>query len=274
MHQLPPFLLFSSLSLMFFILSASATNSLIYGGCSQLRFSPGTPYELNANSLFTSLVNSASVSNFKISTSGSSQSNVVYGLFQCEGDLSNSMCKDCVASAMSQLKKICPEAAGGVIQIEGCLVKYDNTSFFGVEDKTEVSKRCGPSIGYSSDALNRRDAALASLTAANGQYFRGGGSGSVRGVAQCLQDLSVSQCQDCLVEASGRLSSECETSTWGDMFLGKCYIRYVDREHHSRTDDEDVDKTLALTIGVITGVILLIIFLSSLSKLCNKKGGK
>lgn len=37
-------------------------------------------------------------------------------------------------------------------------------------------------------------------------------------------------------------------------------------------DDEDVDKTLAITIGVITGVILLIIFLSSLSKICNKKG--
>ncbi|CAH1439788.1 unnamed protein product [Lactuca virosa] len=275
MHQVPLFLLFSLLSLKFFILSVSATNSLIYGGCSQLRFSPGTPYESNVNSLFTSLVNSASVSNFKISTSGSTQTNVVYGLFQCEGDLSNSICKDCVASAVSQLKTICPQATGGIIQIEGCFVKYDNISFFGVDDKTEVSKRCGPSIGYNSDVLNRRDAALASLTAANGQYFRGGGSGSVQGVAQCVQDLSVSQCQDCLVEASGRLRSECETSTWGDMFLGKCYIRYVDRDqHHSSTDDEDVDKTLAITIGVITGVILLIIFLSSLSKICNKKGGK
>ncbi|KAL8241817.1 hypothetical protein R6Q59_012119 [Mikania micrantha] len=271
--------LFLSFSLLSFIFNQpiSATTSLIYGGCSQVRFTPGTPYELNVNSLFTSLVNSASVSNFNnfsISPSGYPQTNnVIYGLFQCEGDLSNSDCKDCVTSSVSQLRTICPQATGGVIQLEGCFVKYDNTSFFGVEDVTEVSKRCGPSIGYNSDALNRRDSALAYLTASNGQYFRGGGSGSVQGVAQCVQDLSVSGCQDCLLEASGRLRSECETSIWGDMFLGKCYIRYIDREHHSSsTDDEDVDKTLALTIGVITGVILLIVFLSSLGKVFNKKG--
>ncbi|KAJ0492398.1 putative Gnk2-like domain-containing protein [Helianthus annuus] len=281
MSQLSLFLSFSLCSSIFFIQSISATTPLIYGGCSQTRFTPGTPYELNVNSLFTSIVNSASASNFNnfsISPSGYAQSNnVVYGLFQCEGDLSNSDCKACVASSVSQLRAICPQAIGGIIQLEGCFVKYDNTSFFGVEDVTVVSKRCGPSIGYNSDSLNRRDAALAYLTASNGQYFRGGGSGSVQGVAQCVQDLSVSECQDCLTEASGRLRSECETSSWGDMFLGKCYIRYVDRDHHSRANaagDEDVDKTLALTIGVITGVILLIVFLSSLGKMCDKKGGK
>lgn len=223
------------------------------------------------------MVNATSVSNFnnfKISPSGSTQNNVVFGLYQCEGDLSNTICKDCVATAVTQLKTICPQGIGGVIQLEGCLVKYDNTSFFGVEDKTEVSKRCGPSIGYNSDALNRRDAELAYITATNGQYFRGSGSGSLQGVAQCVQDLSVSQCQDCLIEASGRLRAECETSSWGDIFLGKCYIRYLDRERHSGTNNnEDVNKTLAITIGVITGIILLVICLSSLGKQF-KKGGK
>lgn len=42
--------------------------------------------------------------------------------------------------------------------------------------------------------------------------------------------------------------------------------------HAGAADDEDVDKTLALTIGVITGVVLLIVFLSSLGKIFNKKG--
>ncbi|XP_076884723.1 plasmodesmata-located protein 6-like [Bidens hawaiensis] len=281
MFQLPLlFISFSLCSFIFFIQFVSSTSPLIYCGCSQVRYTPGTPYDLSVNSLFSSLVNSASVSNFNkftISPSGSSQgNNAVYGLFQCEGDLSNSDCKDCVANSVSQLKTICPQATGGVIQVQGCFVKYNNTSFFGVEDVTVASKRCGPTIGYNSDALSRRDAALASLTATNGQYFHASGSGSVQGVAQCVQDLSVSECQDCLTEASGRLRSECEMSTWGDMFLGKCYIRYIDRDQHSRSDpgDEDVDKTLALTIGVITGVILLIIFISSLSKSFSKKGGK
>ncbi|KAI3816599.1 hypothetical protein L1987_16302 [Smallanthus sonchifolius] len=84
-------------------------------------------------------------------------------------------------------------------------------------------------MGYNSDVLNRIDAALAYLVGGNGEYFRGGDFGSIQGMAQCVQDLSLSDCQDCLQEASGRLRSECETSTCGDMYLGKCYIQYADQ---------------------------------------------
>lgn len=90
-------------------------------------------------------------------------------------------------------------------------MKYDNSSFFGAEDKMEVLKTCGHSIGYNSDVLNRIDGALAYLIAGNGQYFRTVDYGSIQGVAQCVQDLDVSSCQDCLTEACGRLRSECQT---------------------------------------------------------------
>lgn len=131
---------------------------------------------------------------------------------------------------MSQLKTACPMSTSGTIQLEGCFMKYDNKSFFGVEDKKEVWKRCGPSISYNSDVLTRLDSALTYLAVGNKQYFHEGGYGSMQGVVQCVQDLSLNECQDCLLEARGRLRSECETSTSGDMYLGKCYIRYVDQE--------------------------------------------
>ncbi|KVH96216.1 Gnk2-homologous domain-containing protein [Cynara cardunculus var. scolymus] len=247
--------------LLFSHLSSSATDSFIYGGCSQPRFTPGSPYESNVDSILTSLVNSASFSsfnNFKISVPGSTQSDIVYGLFQCRGDLSTSDCRDCVAHSVSRLGIICPDATGGAMQLDGCFVKYDSAPFLGVEDKTEVFKKCGPSIGYNSDVLTRRDAVLAYMTSGNGQYFRVGGSGSVQGVAQCIQDLSLSECQDCVAEAGGRLKSECGASAWGDMYLGKCYVRYSERGFHSRSDDDngDVDKTLAIIIGIIAGVAM------------------
>lgn len=121
------------------------------------------------------------------------------------------------------------------MQLDGCFVKYDGASFLGVEDKTEVFKKCGSSIGYNSDILTRRDVVLAYMAAGNGQYFRVGGSGGVQGVAQCVQDLSLSECQDCLEEASGRVKTECGASAWGDMYLGKCYVRYSERGFHSRS---------------------------------------
>ncbi|KAK8529204.1 hypothetical protein V6N12_059991 [Hibiscus sabdariffa] len=264
--------------------SNSATDTFVFGGCSQLKFISGSPYEYNVNSILTSLVNSAmftSYNNFTMRASGSASQDTVYGLFQCRGDLSNGDCARCVAKAVTQLGTLCLDSTGGGLQLEGCFVKYDNTTFLGVEDKTVVVRRCGPLVSTSSDALARRDAVLAYLGATAGTYnpFRVGGSGDVQGVAQCVGDLSPSECQDCLSEAIGRLKTDCAAAKWGDMYLAKCYARYTegrDRSHggnDTNDNDDEIEKTLAILIGLIAGVALIIIFLSFLSKLCEK-GGK
>ncbi|XAR72204.1 hypothetical protein NMG60_11018768 [Bertholletia excelsa] len=264
--------------------STAAVDSFLYGGCSPMKYNPGTPYESNVNSIMSSIVNSASFTTyntFKISVPGSSSSDVVYGLFQCRGDLSNSDCRYCVARAVSQLGVLCVDSTGGAIQLDGCLVKYDNVTFIGVEDKTVVLRKCGPLIGYDGEELSRRDSVLDYL-ASGGQFFRVSGSGRVRGVAQCVQDLSPSQCQDCLGEAIRRLKNDCQSAAWGDMFLGKCYARYTERRDgsdnvagsHEESNDDEVEKTLAILIGLIAGIALLVVFLSFLNKVFENKDGK
>ncbi|GMY37442.1 isoform 2 of cysteine-rich repeat secretory protein 12 [Fagus crenata] len=159
---------------------------------------------------------STTYNNFTVPEIASPQ-DTLYGLFQCRGYLMGNDCARCVALAVSQLDTLCVYSFGGALQLEGCFVKYDNTSFLGVEDKTEVVKKRGPSIGYDSDALTRRDAVLASCgTGDGGAYktYRTSNSGDVQGVAQCVGDLSPSE-------------TECGTSVWGDMYLAKCYVRYV-----------------------------------------------
>ncbi|KAL8476363.1 hypothetical protein ACS0TY_028876 [Phlomoides rotata] len=155
---------------------------------------------------------------------GSSPQDVVYGLYQCRADLAMPDCATCVARAITHVGPMCSQACGGAVQLEGCFVKYDNVSFIGVEDKTVVTKKCGPSEGFSADQMSRRDAMLAGLNGAGGP-FRVGGSEDVQGVAQCVGDLSTGQCQDCLTEAIRRLKAECGGAVFGDMFLGKCYAR-------------------------------------------------
>ena len=120
-----------------------------------------------------------------------------------------------------------------MLQLEGCFVKYDNSNFIGVEDKTEIVKKCGPSIGYDSDTLTRRDDVLTYLGTGDGEAYkryrsnRTSTSGAVQGAAQCVGDLSGSKCQDCLSDAIERLRTECGAATWGDMYLAKCYVRYA-----------------------------------------------
>ncbi|XP_047332985.1 plasmodesmata-located protein 6-like isoform X2 [Impatiens glandulifera] len=256
--------------------SQSSIQSFIYDGCSQQKYTQGTPYESNVNSLLNSLINSASYvsfNNLNSSVPGSTLTEVAYGLFQCRGDLRGSNCRDCVVGAVSQLGVLCGNSTSGALQLEGCYVKYDSVSFVGVDDKTLVMKKCGPSISLDSEELIPRDAVLGHLRVEE-DYFRVSGSRNVQGVAQCMEDLSGDQCQDCLSEAIGRLKVECGPAMWGDIFLGKCYTRYFEQGAHSKTDNDEDEKTLAILIGLMSGVVLLIIFLSFLSKLVDNKGGK
>ncbi|KAE8719254.1 Cysteine-rich repeat secretory protein 12 [Hibiscus syriacus] len=262
--------------------SYPASDSFVFGGCSQLRYTSGSPYETNVNSVLTSLVNAAmytSYSNFTVP--GSASQDTVYGLFQCRGNLDGGDCGRCVARAVSQLGTLCLDSTGGALQLEGCFVKYDNTSFLGVEDKTVAVKKCGPLSSSYSDGSTRRDAMLGYLGSSDGTYkpFRVGGSGDLQGVAQCVGDLSPSECEDCLSEAIGQLKTECAAAKWGDMYLAKCYVRYSEGGSHSHSqndtndDDDEIEKTLAILIGLIAAVALLILFVSFLSKLCEKGKG-
>lgn len=152
-------------------------------------------------------------------------------------------CATCVAKAVSQFSSLCSQNCGGALQLQGCFVKYDNTSFIGVEDKTIVMKKCGPSDGYDIDAMNRRDAVLGSLMSGaggGGGLYRVGGSQDIQGVAQCVGDLSMGECQDCLSEAIKKLKSECGGgAVFGDMFLGKCYARYSTSGAHAYASKPD-----------------------------------
>ncbi|CAI0395332.1 unnamed protein product [Linum tenue] len=271
------------------LLSAAGDDTkdgFVYGGCTQQKYTQHSPYESNLNSLLTSLVNSATYSSFnKFTILGS---DVVSGLYQCRGDLSMPDCATCVAAAASRFSSLCPDNCGGAVQLQGCLVKYDNASFLGVEDKSVVLKKCGPSDGYDADTAALREAVLSGLAGRTGAYYRVGGSGRVQGLAQCVGDLGPAQCQDCLGEAIGRLKGECGTADYGDMFLGKCYVRYTSNGAHYSSGDNNynkaphyagkstsgTEKTFAIIIGLLAGIAVLIIFLTFLRKIIGGGNGK
>ncbi|KAK7301935.1 hypothetical protein RJT34_12812 [Clitoria ternatea] len=191
-------------------------------------------------------------------------------------------CAICVAHAVSRAGDLCPAACGGAVQLDGCYVKYDNATFLGVEDKSVVLKKCGPYMGYGSGSTGVRDAVLSELVNSGG-YFRIGGSGQVKGVAQCCGDLSFAECGDCVGVAIQRLRSDCGAAYFGDMFLGKCYARYYSTNSneahaysqpkaHAGTSGNEGEKTFAIIIGLLAGVAILIIFLAFLRRICEGQG--
>ncbi|VFQ66507.1 unnamed protein product [Cuscuta campestris] len=210
--------------------AAAAHTDSIYASCSRTRFNPGTVYESNVNSALASLVNSANsatFNKFKTSLPGSTDPDVVYSLYQCRGDLSVPDCGTCVAAAVSRLGSLCQDTSGGSLQLEGCLVRYDNVSFLGAPEDTVALQKCGPTAS-SGDVVTGREAVLTYLTQ-GGQYFRVGGYGRVQGMAQCTQDVDPQKCQDCLRKAIDGLGSACGSASWGYVYLSKCYARFSER---------------------------------------------
>lgn len=199
----------------------------IYHGCSQEKYSPGSPFESNLNSLLSSAVSSSSQSAHNTFTKGNDTSPdaAIYGLYQCQGDLKLVDCSKCVRSSVAQIGLACPYSYGASLQLEGCYVRYEHVDFLGRPDTSLRYNKCSKSVGTDdAEFLRRRDEVLTELRGVI--EFRVSSSGSVSGFGQCLGDLSPSDCSACISEAANDLKTLCGSATAGDVFLAQCYARY------------------------------------------------
>lgn len=216
--------------------SSTPTDTYIFAKCSPDKFSPGSAYETNLKSLLSSLVSSTVASRYINLTVGvkPEPAATVYGLFQCSVDLDPTSCSSCVSRAIALVGNTCPNSYSVFLQVQNCLVRYDKSSFFGVQDKTLMLKTCGQPMGFDDqDALTRVSDVIGSLGSGS-EPGRTGVNGDVRGMAQCTGDLSPAQCQDCLTEAIGRLRSDCLMAQGGYVYLSKCYARFSFGGSHAR----------------------------------------
>ncbi|GKA65270.1 cysteine-rich repeat secretory protein 15 [Tanacetum coccineum] len=166
----------SDLFLFFTFFSYLVNSNVIYYGCSQEKFKPNTPFETNLNSLLPLFVSSSSqalYNSFAIgnNTSASLES-AIYGLYQCRGDVSTPACTKCVEDAVSQVGVVCPYSYSCSVQYDECLVRFENSDFFGKLDTSLRFKKCSKSVSHDAQSLKHRDDVLIGLGEVD-QGFRG-----------------------------------------------------------------------------------------------------
>ena len=223
-------------SLLFFLSSVLSAHGyptrahiFVYAGCSQEKYQPNSPFEGNLNSFLSSVVSSSSEVTYNSFAIGNGSSTppeaTIYGLYQCRGDLHPTDCSKCVGRSVNQIGLVCPYATGAALQLEGCYLRYEHTGdFLGKLDTSVRYRKCSKAVNNDVEFFRRRDDVLADLQTANG--FRVSSSGLVEGFAQCLGDLTMSDCSSCLTDAVGKLKSLCGSAAAADVFLGQCYARY------------------------------------------------
>ncbi|KAL5792610.1 hypothetical protein ACOSP7_001204 [Xanthoceras sorbifolium] len=259
---------------LFFFLSyntcfvVTAAHIFIYAGCSQEKYEPNSPFEGNHNSFFSSVVSSSSQAAYNSFAIGNGTSTPpeanIYGLYQCRGDLKMFDCSRCIQSVVNQIGLVCPYSYGASLQLDGCYVRYEHIDFLGKPDTSLRYKKCSTStVNNDVEFYRRRDDVLADLQ--TGISFKVSTSGLVEGFAQCLGDLSSSDCTSCLAEAVGKLKNLCGSAAAADVFLAQCYARYWASGYYDLSDssqEDQVGRTVAIIVGVLAGLAILIVLLS------------
>ncbi|GJN29129.1 hypothetical protein PR202_gb17324 [Eleusine coracana subsp. coracana] len=292
--------------------------AFVYAGCSQARYDPGSQYAADVDTALSSLINSAAYTAYANYTSPSTSTNLA-AVHQCRSDLPAAVCGTCVKSAAAKLSSLCNAAAGAAVQLRACFVRYGNDSFLGRQDTTVLFKKCGGESAADTGVVAMRDAALGALAAASASAptdqgsYRAGAAGYVQAMSQCVGDLGVKMCTDCVSAASSQLKAGCGYASAGEVYLGKCYARFWSNAGSGGgngvpvgggaaagnggvtgggvgggnnnayayggfvpspyTNHDESGKTLAIIIGLVAAVAIVIVFLSFVRR-AGGVGGK
>ncbi|XP_027367632.1 cysteine-rich repeat secretory protein 56-like [Abrus precatorius] len=210
-------------------MSEADNTNLVYKGCAdqKLHDPPSGIYSQNLKALLVSLVAQSAQKGFSTTTSGNGQ-NVIMGLYQCRGDLSNSACYNCVSKIPYMLDKLCGKVVAARIQLTGCYLRYEVVGFKQVPETQLLYKVCGAK--QESDGFEeRRDYAFGMVengVKSGGNLFYTGSYQSLYVLGQCEGDLANDDCGDCMKSAEDQTKAECGDSDSAQIYLHKCFISY------------------------------------------------
>ncbi|KAH9302311.1 hypothetical protein KI387_013894, partial [Taxus chinensis] len=199
-------------------------------------YTQGSTYSSNLDQVITDLFrNTPQSSGFNTSTRGQSP-NQVYGLLQCIGNISAEKCSTCSREANGSIQELCADYRGGLIWMDYCFLRYDNTNFISRLDNITLIRRSRSEVTSNMQNFSSTASILLSnlsdkaYNPANRLFAVGMAnyptSGQVYGLVQCLRDLSMNNCRTCLSTARKAVEACCSTRQGAQAMLGSCTVRY------------------------------------------------
>ncbi|KAK7259656.1 hypothetical protein RIF29_25268 [Crotalaria pallida] len=198
---------------------------------------PSSTYQTNLNNLLSSLSSDSATSNgFGNRTSGNDQSNMVYGLYTCRGDLNTSLCHQCIQNTSRLLMAACPNNASAILWYPSCLLRYSNQNFFGKLTMTPRipmvvdSQNSTSGLDFDSDArvlMNGLIQMVSDTPLMFGTHmFNINGTQRRYGWVQCCRDISSEECRTCLSYLLEAVQGCCEQKSVWRVFSPSCFMMY------------------------------------------------
>ncbi|KAH7544596.1 hypothetical protein FEM48_Zijuj01G0002500 [Ziziphus jujuba var. spinosa] len=216
---------------------------LLNQGCSRYNAIDTSEFYSNLNATFSDLRAQLTTTTKHFATAQQVKgSDSVYALVQCRNYLSTPDCTACFAAAQSKIRN-CSAANGARLIYQGCILSgfFEQTSVAGntaiCENQTLTSGATAFSAtveGLISDlqeatpkingffAASKREI---TATSNNNNINNNASSSAVYGVAQCVETVSKSGCEECLKVAYVNLQG-CLPDSGGSSVDAGCFLRY------------------------------------------------
>ncbi|PON88141.1 Cysteine rich receptor like kinase [Trema orientale] len=219
-------------------LETKAAPTYLYHVCSnETTFAPNSTYQSNLNHLLSSLSSNATTRQFHSAAAAAATRDPSYGLFLCRGDVSTSVCRECVVFGVNDVVQRCPVEKEAVIWYDECLLRYSNRSFVGTMDQ-DPRIFLGNTANVT-DQSRFNELLAVTMKAAAAEAAKGGpeekfatrvanfsGFQTLYSLVQCTPDLSSSDCNLCLDIAIGNLPACCDGKIGGRVLMPSCNVRY------------------------------------------------
>ena len=198
-------------------------------------------YQSNLKSLLSSFSSNANIE-FFFTNSGPDTSDPVYGLFDCRGDVTRQVCRDCVEAGVKELTSKCSREKIAITWYDECVLRYSNWSFFSTVDERPMFGLLNTQNVTDQDKFNQLLNSsmiellieLAKETSEVPIGIKKFGTKEVNisafqtlySLVQCTPDLSSTGCNDCLRDAIKLLPWCCSGKQGGRVVFPSCNIRY------------------------------------------------
>ncbi|KAK6932399.1 Serine-threonine/tyrosine-protein kinase, catalytic domain [Dillenia turbinata] len=231
------FLLFSLLHLVAITISQL---KLLYSDCinDYGNYTSNSTYKQNldqALSIFTASNSSGNGYGF-FNVSVGENTEKVNAIALCRGDVELASCRSCLNDSNYKLLQVCPNQKEAIGGYDNCMLRYSNRSILSKEEKAPWFYVWNLNNISNVDEFNQQlDSLLNNLKnqAASGNSLRKYATGNasfdsqtIYGLVQCTPDLTETECNDCVGNATNHLPKCCDGRQGGRVIFPSCNIRY------------------------------------------------
>jgi len=202
-------------------------------------YTTNSTYDKNLNTLLSTLTSNTEINYGFYNFSHGENSNKVYAIGLCRGDIMPNNCRSCLGSARTNLTRSCPNQKEAIFwsEDEKCMLRYSDRLILGVMEDIPMFSSNNENNSSDVDLSNEVVTTLLNnLTsrAVKGdsrlKYAAGSQPGPqyevIYGLVQCTPDLSETDCNSCLVENLQQIPSCCNNKIGGRVVRPSCNMRF------------------------------------------------